>query len=177
MTHFDDIYEIASDNYGLVTTAEAQDLGISKAEIKRWVDTGRLIWRGHGLYKLTRYTPTEHDRYAEAVALVGSDAYLYGESVLAMHNLALVNPARITVATKRRVRKKLPDWVKVIPVKSGENTTYEGIPSQSVADAIRECEHVVMNSRLLDAVEEAKREGLINPSEYAELKGRFGEQA
>lgn len=177
MAHFDDIYEIASDNFGLATAAEARDLGITKTEIKRWVDTGRLTRRGHGLYKLVHYTPTEYDRYAEAVALVGPEAYLYGESVLAMHNLALVNPAKISVATKKRVRRKLPEWVKVVSIKDGKNTAYEGIPSQSIADAIRECEHAVMGSRLLGAVEEAKREGLINASEYEELKGRFGEQA
>lgn len=177
MAHFDDIYEIASDNFGLVTAADARNLGITKTEIKRWMDSGRLVRRGHGLYKLVRYTPTEYDRYAEAVALVGPEAYLYGESVLAMHNLALVNPAKITVATKKRVRRKLPEWVKVLHVKDAKNTAYEGIPSQSVADAIRECEHAVMDSRLLDAVEEAKREGLINAFEYKELKGRFSEQA
>lgn len=37
MTHFDDIYEIAADNYGLVTFAEAKDVSVTGGELDRWV--------------------------------------------------------------------------------------------------------------------------------------------
>lgn len=87
MAHFDDIYELAADNYGLITSAEAKNLGVAKSELNRWVGMGRLLKRGQGVYKLVRYAPTEYDRYAEAVALVGDGSFLFGEAVLAMHGL------------------------------------------------------------------------------------------
>lgn len=109
MAHFDDIYELAADNYGLITSAEAKNLGVAKSELNRWVGMGRLLKRGQGVYKLVRYVPTEYDRYAEAVALVGDGSFLFGEAVLAMHGLALANPRHISVGTTKRVRRELPE--------------------------------------------------------------------
>ena len=58
------------------------------------------------------------DTYAWAVMSVGPDALLYGESVIAMFGLALINPTRMFVATPRRTRRKLPDSVKAEWVRS-----------------------------------------------------------
>jgi predicted transcriptional regulator of viral defense system len=171
MAHFDDIYEIAADNYGLVTFSQAQDAGVTSVELRRFVKNGRLERIGQGIYKLTRYIPTPYDQYAEAVAMVGSGSYIHGESVLAMHDLALVNPTKTDVATTRRVRRKLPGWIKVVAADAAEEiTSYEGIPSQSVADALRFCKGRVMKERLADAVRSAVYEGLIDEAAEASLR-------
>ena len=170
MAHFDDIYELAVDNYGLITSAEAKSLGVAKSELNRWVDIGRLLKRGQGVYKLVRYVPTEYDRYAEAVALVGDGSFLFGEAVLAMHGLALANPRHISVGTTKRVRRELPEWVQPVTVSGKTVTSYEGIPSQSLAEAILECRGMVMGERLKSAVEDARREGLITKDEFEHLR-------
>ena len=171
MTHFDEIYDIAIDNYGLVTAAQARERGITSVELRRWCKNGWLMRRGHGVYKIDHWVPTPLDSYAEALALVGDGSYLRGTAVLAMHNLALVDPRTFEVATAKRVRRKLPPWVDPVPAKEGDRTTcYEGIRSQRVADAIRECSSYVMRGRLLAAVEDARREGLITQKEHDELE-------
>lgn len=170
MAHFDDMYELAADNYGLITSAEAKSLGVAKSELNRWVGMGRLLKRGQGVYKLVRYVPTEYDRYAEAVALVGDGSFLFGEAVLAMHGLALANPRRISVGTTKRVRRELPEWVQPVTVSGKTVTSYEGIPSQSLAEAILECRGMVMGERLKSAVEDARREGLITKDEFEHLR-------
>ncbi len=170
MTHFDDIYEIAADNYGLVTTAQAEEVGATRSELARWTKLGKLDRRGRGLYRILQWVPTEYDRYAEAVALVGEGAFLAGDAVLSMHGLALVNPAKITVATPNRIRKALPEWVNVVPAKDAERTMYEGIPSQSVYDALVACKGCVMSERLLDAARDAKERGLVRSDEYVRLR-------
>lgn len=174
MTHFDEIYEIAVDNYGLLTTAEAKDVGVVGAELHRYVADGRLERLGHGLYRLVRRSPAEWDQYAEAVMRVGGDAFLYGESVLSMHGLALVNPPRITVASPRRVRRRLPEWIEVVGVVGPvTRTRYDGIPSQTVADALLTCRSSVMQERLTEATDEARSKGLITRREYVRLKGEL----
>lgn len=122
------------------------------------------------MYKLVRYAPTEYDRYAEAVALVGDGSFLFGEAVLAMHGLALANPRRISVGTTKRVRRELPEWVQPVTVSGKTVTSYEGIPSQSLAEAILECRGMVMGERLKSAVEDARREGLITKDEFEHLR-------
>lgn len=170
MTKFDDIYETAADNYGIVTAAEAADEGAATSEVSRWVRAGWLDKVGRGVYRLTRYVPTPYDSYAAAVALVGPGSYLYGESVLAMHGLAPTNPKRILVAIPKRVRKRLPDGIEVVRVPAGATVTaYEGIPSQSVQDAILACKGKLMGERLRQAVGNAQRDGLITKAQHDEL--------
>lgn len=166
MAHYDDIYEIAADNYGLVTTSEAEKASVTRGELARYVKSGWLERIGHGLYRLTRYIPTPYDRYAEAVALVGPGSYLYGESVLAMHELALVNPSKVSVATSKRVRRTMPSWVEVVADGGGfVPVEYEGIPSQSIADAILTCRTSVMADRLVEAASAARKQGFIKASD------------
>lgn len=166
MSHFDDIYEIAADNYGLITVAEARNAGVTKTELSRWVANGRLERRGRGVYKLVKYIPTELDAYAEAVVLVGDGSFLIGDAVLAMHGLALVNPKRLRVGTPERIRKRLPEWVAPVTVKGKARTQYEGIPSQTVAEAILDCRGRVMPERLRSAANDARKRGLMTESEY-----------
>jgi peptidyl-tRNA hydrolase len=67
-----------------------------------------------------------------------------------------------------RVRKTLPG--NIIVVKADyQPTNYNGIPSQSVVDAILSCKKTIMRDRLADAVEEARRQGYIRETERIDL--------
>lgn len=170
MKHFDDIYEIAADNYGIVTFGEAKEAGITGGELNRWVSQGRLEHRGHGVYRLARREPTPYDRYAEAVSLVGPGAAVWGDSVLAMLRLAYENPPVVYVAPAGRVRKKLPGWVRIVRGTVHEHAFYEGVPCQALPEAIRTCAGHVLPERLLAAVRDAETRGLITKNETAELE-------
>lgn len=166
MTKFDEIYEIAADNYGLVTNAQAMGVGVTRMELKRYADNGRLERRGHGLYRLVKWVPTQYDRFAEAVARVGDGAVLYGEGVLAMLELASANPRAITVATPKRVRRKLPDWIELVQTNDvGRVRSYMGVPCQHVSDAILACRGRVMGERLIQAAKQAREQGWIDAAE------------
>lgn len=171
MTKFDDIYEIAADNYGLVTSSDAASVGVERSELARYVSDGRLERRGRGVYRLVRWIPTPYDRFAEAVALVGEGSMVYGEGVLAMLDLAFANPRAIPVATDRRVRKTLPGWISLVSVRDmGQRASYMGVPCQHVADAMLACRGKIMNDRLIQAAREARREGWIDETAERRLK-------
>ena len=94
----------------------------------------------------------------------------------AMHNLALVNPPQIQVAVSRRIRRNLPDWIRIVKRTDDiREELFEGIACQPVADAIRTCRGIVMRERLLDAIEDAARQGLVGRQEYNDLKKEFSE--
>jgi hypothetical protein len=171
MSYYDNLYEYAADNYGLITSAEAKAISIPNVELVKLAHRGRLIRLAHGVYRIARYIPTPFDKYAEAVAIVGNGAYIFGESVLSMHGLALVNPAVIHVATTKPIRKKLPKNIAGITRKDPDHRTrYEGIPSQSVFDSMLTCRDSIMSERLLDAAREAQRQGLITESEAKTIR-------
>ena len=170
MTAYEKIYEVAADNYGFITTKEAGLLGIPKSEMSALAKRNRLVRHGYGVYRLaTHYQPTEYDGYAEAVLLAGEGAAVWGESVLAMHDLALVNPPVIEVATNRRVRRKLPGWIKMSRRATGDIDYYQGIPCQKLADAIRLCKGAIMAERLADGVRKAEANGELRLGEAKAL--------
>lgn len=168
--------EIALDNYGYVTTRDAVEARIPAGELAKLArrKRGELENIGYGLYRDTSVPETPLGYLAEAVLRAGKDAYLHGESVLAMHNLASINPRLIKVASPRPTRSPLPRSIQLTRVNGKEKiTTYEGIPSQPVADAILECRKGVEPSRLKQAAQEARNQGLIMSAEWEKLKKEF----
>ena len=174
MNNFEKVYEIAADRHGLVTVEDAAALGIHRKQLLSWEAMGRLERCGRGVYRLNHHVPTPYDHFAEAVALVGRGAVIYGDGVLAMHNLGLVNPQQIQVAVGKRVRRELPAWIRLVKkAKDIQEEVFEGIACQKVADAIRTCKGTVMKERLLDAIDQAARMGLVERQEYKNLKKEF----
>ena len=177
MSYYNIIYEYAADNYGLITSEKAKEMGVPNVELVKLAHRGRLVHVGHGVYRIIHYIPTFYDRYAEAIAMVGDDAVVYAESVLAMHNLAFVNPPAITVALRRRNRKKLPSYINVVnPDKPYSVTEYEGIPSQCVYEALIVCKNLVMTERLREATDESERLGLISVFEAIDVRSGLNER-
>ncbi|WP_232001615.1 type IV toxin-antitoxin system AbiEi family antitoxin domain-containing protein [Slackia heliotrinireducens] len=167
MTYYDDIYEIAVDNYYLISTQQAQQAGIPSVELAKLAHRGKLSHVSHGLYRLVRHVPHENDSYAIAVARVGNGAYLYGESVIALLNLAPTDPSRIYVASPHRVRGRKVDGLEtIVRGEVHDVTAYEGIPSQEIGSAIRSCIGSVMPERLRAAAERARNEGYLTPKNY-----------
>ncbi|WP_455139244.1 type IV toxin-antitoxin system AbiEi family antitoxin domain-containing protein [Thermophilibacter sp.] len=174
MTKFDDIFEVAADNHGLITSAQARQVGVSNNELVQYARRGRVTRVGHGLYQLSRWVPGKNDPYAWAVASVGPDALLYGESVIAMLGLAPTNPNRIFVATPKRTRRKLPGNLVVEHIDRIEpSAIYDGIPCQSAYDAITSCEGKMLPERLVAAANEARRQGLVSKRECSSLVERL----
>ncbi len=174
MKLYDNINATALSNYGLITSSQATALGVRLKDLLEWVKIGRLekCWRG--VYRLVHYLPTEYDRYAEALATVGEDSMIWGESVLAMHNLAMVNPDKIEVATTRRVRRELPTWIGLVRLREEPlHDVFNGIRCQPLAESFRHCKGKVMNQRLAEAVVEAEQRGLLGFTEAYALKKEF----
>jgi len=172
MKHWDQIREIAEENYGIVTAAEARDISPSGVELARWVKKGWLEKRGWGVYRLARFMPSEYDRYAEAIALC-STGVVYGECVLALHNLALVNPGRVKVSVNSKIRRKLPDWIEIVRGGVVSTAVYHGVPCQTLADAIIACRATVPRERLRKAIGEAEKLGLLFGSELQDVRKEF----
>lgn len=167
----DVVREIALDQYGYVTTKQAAEAGVPAVELPKLAARGGLENVAYGIYRVPDAPASAFDQFAEALLRAGEGSYLHGDSVLALFGLADVNPRRIKVAVRKRTRPKLPPFVELTLVKGDVVTTqYEGLESQRVAEAILECRGRIERSRLMDAAEEARREGLMTTREWQRVR-------
>lgn len=130
----------------------------------------------YGVYKLVDYIPVKYDTYAEAVAIVDKDAFLFGESVLAMLELCPTNPTRIFVGTDKRIRKNIRKSIIIVKTTAKNITLYERIRSQNVEDAILECINSVKASRLITATHNALKEGYFDKLTCEKLLARINNE-
>lgn len=152
-----------------MTTGDAARLGVPPVELRKLAGRGLLIRVDRGLYRFPDAPATSRDAFMEAVLWAGPDAALAYDSVLALHDLVLANPRSLRVVTPHRVRKTLPRADVTIvneKVPGSDLTSYFGIPSTTVARALVDCWDLIMVSRLLEAADEARREGLLLTSEF-----------
>lgn len=172
----DAVREIAFGNHGFVTTRQAAEAGVPAGELPKLAEHSGLESVAYGLYRVTDMPPGELDQYAEAVLRAGDGAYLWGESVLALHGgLADVNPTQVTVAVTKRTRSKFPPFMRAVRGTRDEPTTmYEGIASQTVANALLACRGRIETSRLQTAAEQARAEGLLATAEWTRVKEGLG---
>lgn len=98
----------ASDQYGYVTTADAEQLDVPTVELRKLAGRGGLDHVAYGLYRFDDVPSTGWDDFMEAVLRVGRDAYLTHDAVPVLRDLGLGNPPRIRVGTPHRVRSRIP---------------------------------------------------------------------
>lgn len=172
MTTYEKIYDAAIGNYGIITAAETKALGITNGALVQLVRRKRLERLGYGVYRIDKYVPRSDglDAYACALARVGREACLWGPSVLAVYHLCPTNPSRIYVASPKRCRAKLPEGIILKQLSPTEPVEfYEGIPLQTVRNAIPASQHLLMLERLLDAVHLAETKGLLGAAEARQV--------
>ncbi|WP_432510855.1 type IV toxin-antitoxin system AbiEi family antitoxin domain-containing protein [Kineococcus sp. SYSU DK001] len=169
----------AFDTHGVVTTAEADRLGVPAVELRKLAHRGALERLGYGVYRMTEAPPTPLSEYAEAVALVGPHAVIADDAVLALHGLALVNPRRITVATPDRTRATLPPTVRVVRrhLAPSDITDVDGVPTMTIPAAVRACRGHVMTDRLQQGVHDARERRLIDAATAERLLTELSTEA
>jgi len=178
MSHYGEVERLASDSFGYFTTASAREVGILSCELDRWMKMGRLESPSRGVYRLANYPPTPHEPYVVGVMAVGPQAYVYGESVLAMLDLVPTNPTRLFIATPNRFRRKVASSLVVEDGRKGDRVVrYDGVPAQHLVDAIRASRGYVRHDRRVRALAEGVRQGYIMKSEGRALSRELKHEA
>ena len=171
-TYRERAWEIAVSQHGYITTQDAVSAGIPAIELAKIAARGRLQHIARGLYRFNELLPTKFSQCYEAVLRVGGDAHLVGDAVLALHDLALVNPRSIRIGTSKRIRNILPDWItpQVSNEPIGELQLFQLIPCSPVARAIRDARPYVMKERLIGCLPKAVYDGLLDEREARHLE-------
>jgi predicted transcriptional regulator of viral defense system len=172
MKAYDEIWGFAEDNFGIITSAQAKELGVSRQNIKKMEKSGRLMRLSHGVYQVKHHVPTVNDVYATGVAMAGSKSYLRGASVVALLNLAPTDPAYVYVGAANRVRRTFPEGYVLKDMAKATTTYYEGIKCQILVDALRDArlEGVIESDRIYAAALKANEKGLLTDEECSQFK-------
>lgn len=175
MTNRQTLRWLAFDHHGIVTTELAAAAGVPAVEVRKLASRGALTRVGHGVYRMDEVPMTALTPYAQALALVGDGAYLVDESVLAVHDLALVSPRTIKVATARRVRTALPPTIELVPVNDGGDVEHiDGLATMPLRDALIACRGRVMRERLVEATRVAVARDLLDDQDAAHVLDQLG---
>ena len=171
------LYDAAVEQYGFITSQDAVDLGIDRNRLYRMSEWSGLTRVAHGVYRFDAMPPSSNDQLMEAVLRVGRDAFLQGESVLALHGLALVNPQKIHIGVPRRVRRSLPSFIQVEQrsLPAGDITAYDAIPSTTVHRALLDCAPYVMATRIYQAADRAFHDGLLTRGQRDDVWAAVGD--
>ena len=172
MAKIQDIYD-AVDDYGLITSAQAARLGMSNAEVVQQADKGRLVRVARGVYRVPVWPFQREAAYAIAVKAAGEGAFLYGESVVALLELAPTDPTKMRVATPKRARRDLGPGARLIQVRGTVPVLIEGIPCQPVVQAIACAASTMGKDRARQAAKEALRRGYISEDELSAIESEF----
>jgi predicted transcriptional regulator of viral defense system len=171
--NFNTLFEIAADNYGFVTVDEARHAGIRPQRLAEMAARGTLHREGFGLYRIEPFPGHELDAYRKATLWpYGAEGVLSHETALDLYGLSDVNPAKIHVTVPKHYRirhRDVPALYRLHHEDLNERdvTAFEGIPIVTAAKAIRQCHEARLRRDLLrQALEDAKRQGLVNRSEY-----------
>ena len=168
---WDQIYEIAVDQHGFVTSAQVAAAGIDRKRLVDLAARGDLRRVGNGVYRMERIPLDRLAPAMEAVLCIGGRGVISHTTALDLYDICDVNPDGIHLTLPRglQVRRRLPATYHIHrgDLAPSEVQIVDMVPVVTPARAIRECIDLVIGDELIDqAVSNARKQNLI--SEYQE---------
>lgn len=169
------LLEIAADQFGLVTTAQAKAAGVSPQTLLMMSRRGTAQRVSRSVYRLTQFPASELDVLMESVLWPGDPgAVLSHESALRIYELGTSSPTQIhvTVPARFRTRRAVPKQLVLHPrsLPTSDVLTYRGLPVTTPLRTIIDCRAAKLGEELIqEAIIEAEARGLISVDEVASL--------
>lgn len=169
------LYNIAEDQMGHVTTAQAGTVGVSPMALVMMTRRGTLERVSRGVYRLVDFPAQPLAQYMQATLWpYGRRGVLSHETALSLHEISDVDPAKvhITIPVEFRVQRAIPGYLVVHrgELPAGDVTRLEGMPITTPARAIRDCIQAHLGPALVtQAIDEARRAGMLDVATAAAL--------
>jgi len=171
----DELWNVAVDQYGYVTAADARQLGAPVVELGKLAARGKLQRVAYGLYRFPEWPAGTRDHLMEAVLWTRDpEAALSHDTALDVYELSDINPGRIHVTVPRKSgllrRRHTPaayvvHYAALTPAQRGY---WEQIPTVTVPTAIDQCIASGVRPDLIrQAIDAAQAQGLIDPKTAA----------
>ena len=167
VTDLERLREVALDQYGFITAAQASEAGVSSASLGMMVHRGRLEKSARALYRVPQTPATQYDAFMKAVLWTGfEETSLSHDSALDAWEISDILPDQIhvTVSARRRIVREVPRGYVIHreDLPPDQVTWWQGIPTVTPAAAIRQClESGVPTYLIRQAIERSARTGAV----------------
>jgi predicted transcriptional regulator of viral defense system len=180
-TRMDELYALAEEHDGLLTSKEARARGIRDSVLVRLTQRGRLERMSRGVYRIAHYPTDRLAQYREAVLWAQASHHgpervaLSHETALVLYGISDVNPSRVhlTVPKSARLRREHPQWIMIYraDLTEQEISQHEGMPVTTVGRSIMDVLATTHRTDIVrQAITDALREGLLNSTQAGDLR-------
>jgi predicted transcriptional regulator of viral defense system len=174
------LYEIAEDQSGFFTAAQARAAGLHQVRLVQLAQQGDIERETRGVYRFTRFPVPQLGHFMAAVLwpqvrrpdVVGVVSH---QSALSIHGLSDVSPARIhlTLPASVRLRRQVPKALVIhyANLAPGDVERVEGVPVTTPSRSIRDAHASHLGSELVGkAIADGRRSGALRLAEADRLE-------
>jgi predicted transcriptional regulator of viral defense system len=168
--------EHAAEQFGYITTRDAEVLGVDPHRLQKMKDRGTLTRVGRGIFRFGDVPAGPLDQYAEATLWpLEVQGVLSHATALDLHGLCDINPTRIDITVPRgfRTTRTPPELLRLHrdQLDARDVTWHEGLPIVSVRRAILGAIDQRVGWHLIDqAIDTARRTGRLTAEHADELR-------
>ncbi len=166
------LYEVAEDQAGYFTAAQARAAGLHQVRLVQLAGAGDIERISRGVYRFARFPFSRLSHYMEAalwpqVRRPGVVGVISHESALAVHGLSDVSPARIhvTLPAAARIRREVPKGLVIhhADLASEDVERVEGVPVTTPERSIRDAHAShIGNALVAQAIADGRRTGTLS---------------
>lgn len=187
-TRMDELYALAEEHDGLLTSKGARALGIRDSVLVRLTQRGRLERMSRGVYRIAHYPTDRLAQYREAVLWAQASHHgpervaLSHETALLLYGISDVNPSRVHLIVPKaaRLRREHPEWIVIhrADLTGQDINQHEGMPVTTVARSIMDVLSTTHRTDIArQAITDALREGLLRTTQANDLRRAINRSA
>lgn len=159
--------EIASQQWGLITTSQAATVGVNRLQLSRLNQAGALERLAHGTYRMAGAPPAEDEHILSAwlsLATTGEPPVAAGATAARLHRIGDLWLDKIDFTTSTRRTTRRPDVrLRTRHLDSTDVTIAMGIPTMTAARTIADLtEQHTDPSLVADIARDADYRGILN---------------
>ena len=173
---WDQLFEIAAAQDGLITTQQAAEAGYSPQLLAHHLSAGRMLRVRRGIYRLVHFPAGDHEELT-AIWLWSEHAGVFShQTALALHDLSDVLPSQVHLtlpAAWRKRRLRVPEGVVLHygDVPESDRRWFGPVPATAPMRTLQDCAAVHLPPEILrGAGADALHRGLVTRDELAAVE-------
>jgi predicted transcriptional regulator of viral defense system len=168
------LYQIAEDQAGYFSLAQARELGLRRHQIYRDVQRGKFISTEQGVYRFVQFPASRFEELHRAVLSAGPQAVVGFQTALYVFELSYLIPDEIHLILPPTSSRRRPGIrVHTIQLQPEDITEFEGLPITTVEKTIVDCAFAhVEDEQIRLAIYQALQRGMTSKPNLTEQAAR-----